>query len=177
MENLDANNPMNSIIKIAPILKELLGEEYAISISDTEKFLLYIPGANIDHKVTPGFPIERTVSHRCVKEGRRLTAMAGSETFGFPYMGKVVCVRDEQHNIVGTLGISLPITLVEKIKDLSVNLVSAVNEISAYTTNLSAASAQELSSTVPKEVSSLITAVPVHSAIPLALAETGFNRH
>ncbi|MFZ5648137.1 MAG: methyl-accepting chemotaxis protein [Bacillota bacterium] len=145
---MSENKHLDSIIKTAPLLKETLGEEYAVTISDTERFLVYIPGTVLDHKIKSGDPVNPgTVTYRCLKEGKRLVVMAGSETFGFPYMGKVTCIRDDQNNVVGTLGFWLPVTLVEKIKDLSQNLVAAVNEISAHTTNLSA-SAEQLSSTV-----------------------------
>lgn len=142
------NHYVESAIKLAPLLKEVVGEEYAITVSDTERFLVYIPGLELNHKIKSGDPVTPgTVTYRCLKEGKRLVVMAGSETFGFPYMGKVVCIRDEQNNIAGTLGFWLPVTLVEKVKDLSDKLVSAISEISAHTTNLSA-SAEQLSSTV-----------------------------
>lgn len=141
-------NHIDKFIQAAPVLKEVLGEDYAITVSDNEKFLFYIPGAELDHKIKSGDAVTPgTVTYRCLKEGKRLVVMAGSEKFGFPYMGRITCIKDEQNNVVGTLGFWLPVTLVEKIKELSEKLVSAVTEISSHTTNLSA-SAEQLSSTV-----------------------------
>lgn len=142
------NTVLDSLVKVAPLLKEVMGEEYAVTVSDTERFLAYIPGAELDHALKAGDPVTPgTVTYRALQEGKRLVVMAGSEKFGFPYMGKIICIFDEKNNIMGTMGFWLPVTLVEKIKDLSEKLVTSVTEISSYTTNLSA-SAEELSSTV-----------------------------
>ncbi|MCL6479234.1 MAG: chemotaxis protein [Peptococcaceae bacterium] len=139
---------MQKYIDIAPVLKELLGEDYAITISDTENFIYYIPGIELDHKLRAGDPVKPgTLSRRCLESGKRLVDMVGSEVYGFPYMGKVTCIRDESNNIVGTLGFWLPITRAEKMKNMTEKMVAAVSRMSSYATNLSA-SAEELASTV-----------------------------
>lgn len=139
---------ISKLVELAPFLKEVLGEDYGITVSDTEKFLAYIPGKELDHKIKAGDPVTPgTLTRRCLEAGKRIVATAGSEKFGFPYMGKATCIRDESNNIVGTLGFWLPTTRVEKLGDMSEKMVAAVSQISAYTTNLSA-SAEELASTV-----------------------------
>lgn len=141
-------NFMQKIVELAPFLKEVLGEDYVVTVSDTEKFLCYIPGNELDHKIKAGDPVKPgTLTHKCLEAGKRLVATAGSQMFGFPYMGKATCIRDESNKIVGTLGFWLPTTRVEKLKDMSEKMVAAVGQISAYTTNLSA-SAEQLASTV-----------------------------
>lgn len=145
---MSSGSYMQKYIEVAPVLKEVLGKEYAISVTDTECFICYIPGAELNHNLSPGAPVNPgTITHRCIQEGKRIVALNGSEMFGFPYMGKVVCVRDEKNNAVGTLGFWLPTTRVEDMNTMSEKLYGAVGQILSYTTNLSA-SAEELASTV-----------------------------
>jgi len=141
-------NYMQKVVDLAPQIKELLGEDFAVTVTDTEKFLCYIPGIDLDHKIKAGDTVNPgTLSHRCLQSGRRVVATAGSEMFGFPYMGKVTCIKDESSSVVGTLGFWLPTSRVEKVKLMSDKMVTAVSQIMSYATNLSAA-AEELASTV-----------------------------
>ncbi|MFZ5632149.1 MAG: methyl-accepting chemotaxis protein [Bacillota bacterium] len=142
------NGYIQRYVDMAPVLKEVMGEDYAVTVSDTERFLYYVPGIELDHKIQAGEPIKPgTLTHRCLESGKRVVATAGSELYGIPYMGKVTCIKDGSNNIVGTLGFWLPITRAEKMKNMAEKMVAAVSQISSYTTNLSA-SAQELASTV-----------------------------
>lgn len=145
---MNNGNYIKRVVDLAPQLKEVLGEDYVVTVSDKEKFLYYVPGVELDHKIKAGDPVKPgTVTYRCLESGNRTVASAGSEMYGVPYMGKVECIRDETNNIVGTLGFWLPTTRVEKVKDMSEKMISAVNQISSFTTSLSAA-AEELASTV-----------------------------
>lgn len=145
---MNYDNYIQKIVDLAPQIKDLLGEDYALTVSDTEKFLYYVPGIELNHKIQYGDPVKPgTLTHRCLKSGHRVVATAGSEMYGVPYMGKVTCIRDQSNTIMGTLGFWLPTSRVEKVKLMSENMVSAVNQILSYATNLSAA-AEELASTV-----------------------------
>lgn len=139
---------MQMIVEITPILRELLGDEYAITVSDTEKFLFYGPGKVLNHKIQPGDLVKQgSMTHRSLESGKRLTAKADSKLYGVPYMGTVICLRDESNNIVGTLGLTVPTTQLEKMVNMSEKLVVAVNQISSNAINLTA-SAEELASSV-----------------------------
>lgn len=139
---------MHMIVEITPILRELLGDEYAITVSDTEKFLFYGPGKVLNHKIQPGDLVKQgSMTQRCLENGKRLTAKADSKLYGVPYMGTVICLKDESNNIVGTLGLTVPTTQLEKMVNMSEKLVVAVNQISSNAINLTA-SAEELASSV-----------------------------
>lgn len=142
------NSCIQRVVELAPLLKEALGEEYAVTVTDTDYFIWYAPGVDLNHNIKPGDPIvPGAVSCRCLKTGKRIVTTAGPETYGVPYMGKVTPVRDENGVVVGTVGFWLPITLVNKVRRMSDKMVSAVGHILSYATNLSAA-AEELASTV-----------------------------
>jgi len=145
---LESGSFIPKIIEIAPILRELLGDEYVITVSDTEKFLYYSPGIELNLKIQPGDLIKQgSMTHRCLQSGKRLTTKADSKLYGVPYMGSVICLRDQSKNTVGTLGLILPTTRLEKMVNMSEKLVVAVNQISSNATNLTA-SAEELASSV-----------------------------
>ncbi|MHB8916418.1 MAG: methyl-accepting chemotaxis protein [Desulfocucumaceae bacterium] len=145
---MNNDNYIKRVVDLAPQLKEVLGEEYAVSVTDTEKFIFYTPGIQLDHKVKYGDPIRPgSLTYRCMESGNRTVASAGSELYGVSYMGKAVCIRDETNKIVGTLGFWLPTTRTEKVLEMSDKMISAVSQISSFATNLSAAS-EELASTV-----------------------------
>lgn len=145
---LESSSSIQLLIKIAPLLRELLGEEYVITISDTEKFVFYSPGIKLNQKIKPGDFIKTgSMTYRCIESGKRQTARVGNEIYGVPYMGTVICIRDDSNNVVGTMGVAIPTILVEKMNDMSEKLVTGVNQVLSNTTMLSA-SAEELSSTV-----------------------------
>lgn len=141
-------NYINKVLEMAPLLRDLLGEEYAISITDKEEFLYYSPGTELDHKVQPGDPLKQgSVTHEVLESGRRIISKTGSELYGVPDISIITCVKDESGNVVGTLGLTKPTTQVEKLNAMSEKMIDAVSTVSSYITNLSA-SAEELSSTV-----------------------------
>lgn len=142
------DNMLEKVVQLVPLIKEVLGDEWAVTVTDTGKNVLVMPGARIKFKARPGETVkEGTLSRRCLESGERGVAMMGSEVFGFPYMGKAACIRDEANNIVGTLGFWQPTQLAEKIKDVSEILAKSITGISVFATSLSAA-AEELSATI-----------------------------
>lgn len=141
-------NYMDRLAEIGPVFKELLGEEYVITVTDTERFLYYIPGSDLNHGIRPGDPIKPgSMTHKCLQSGRRLVTSASAELYGVPYIGTALCIRDESGRIAGTIGFFLPIARVEKVRMMSESMAEAITEVSAYAENLSAA-AEELASTV-----------------------------
>lgn len=139
---------LQEIVNLAPLLREVIGDEYVITVSDTEKFIYYSPGTELNHNIKPGDPIKPgSMTHRCLEAGRRLVTTADSKLYGVPYIGTITCVRDESNNIVGTLGLSLPTTNIEKLNSMAEKMASSIGQIMNYATNLSAA-AEELASTV-----------------------------
>lgn len=143
-----ANEALQALISLGPAIKEVLGDEYALTISNTKDYLYYRPGKLLDHKIKPGDPVPpKSGTAKCLNSGQRQVVSIGSEVFGIPYLGKVSCIRDEANNIVGTLGFWWPITRVKKIQTMSEKMVNALHHMVTFTENLSA-SAEELASSV-----------------------------
>ncbi len=139
---------LQKVVELAPLLKEAIGDEYAVTITDTEQFVWYAKGNQLDHNIKPGDPIvSGALSGRCLEDKQQVVAMAGPETYGVPYMGRVTPIRNEAGDIVGTLGVWLPTTRVAKVNNMSEKMVHAVEHIFSYAANLSAA-AEQLAATV-----------------------------
>ncbi|MBF7083863.1 chemotaxis protein [Desulfallas sp. Bu1-1] len=144
MENLLT---IESVVKIAPFIKLLLGDEVTVGVSDSEKFLYYIPGKNLDHQAKYGDPvIPGSLTDRALKTGIRQCAEVGEEVYGVPYIGQSVRINDESGQVIGALTICVPITQAKQVKEMTEKLEGLVGGISENTASLSASS-EELAST------------------------------
>ncbi|MCL6525218.1 MAG: hypothetical protein K6T34_11255 [Thermoflavifilum sp.] len=139
---------LDQLVSFGPLIRNVLGEEVALSVSDTEKFLLYSPGKNLNHGVKIGDPVKPgTLTARSLSSGKREVAVMGPEVYGIPYTGKITCVRDKNNRVIGTFGIWEPTTKIESVKGMAENLDKAVTEIFSNSANM-AATAEEIAATI-----------------------------
>lgn len=140
-----------NIISMARHIKELLGPDVAIALSDREKFLYYEPGLAIDHAVKAGDLIkEGSITHQVLMQNMRLeTTVTDKSLYGVAYMGVGIPIRTEDRQVFGVLAVFRPTTageIRETLLDNAGKLESAMDTMNQTITGL-AASSQDLSST------------------------------
>ncbi|SMB99173.1 Methyl-accepting chemotaxis protein (MCP) signalling domain-containing protein [Thermanaeromonas toyohensis ToBE] len=97
---------LEAFVEVAPYLPGLFAGDCAISVCDTEKVLIYVPGKRIKHNVKPGDPLlPASAVGRAITEGKRMVARVGPEVLGIPYVARAVPIIEEGR-VVGGISVS-----------------------------------------------------------------------
>lgn len=131
-------------ISMAGSVKNLLGPEAAVGLSDLEKFHFYAPGVNLDHKAKPGDPIKPgTTTHQAIVGQHRIaTKMTDTSYYGVAYLSLVAPLYTPAGEMIGTIGVFKPTTAQDTLLEDAAKLEESLVVINQTTSNLSAASQQ-----------------------------------
>lgn len=132
---------------IAPYFNQLSTSDLAISIVDakSQKFLAYLPGEKIDHKLQEGDVCpEQTILMEAVRTKKRVARKAGKEVFGFPYLGIGIPLFDARGDIIGGVAVNQALDKQDLLFQMAGELQKAIGETNVAMEKL-AGEAQELS--------------------------------
>lgn len=109
---------------------QLFNQSCVIAVADTEKYLVYIPGNEIDHKIKAGDPlIYGSIMQKAIQLNKRVSVRNDSSLFGFPYIGTAFPIRDENGKVVGGLIHCENIKLLEEITTAAENLNGVTEDV------------------------------------------------
>lgn len=137
---------LDCLLRVAPTLAELLGEDAVLGITDQEKFLFYKEGRSIHLGVKAGDRVvEKSVAGTVLRSSRRVSMDVDATLYGVAYTATGVPVVNENGEILGSVNICNPTTSQtrRKLFDTSVELKDSLETISKTVENL-AAGAQDL---------------------------------
>jgi uncharacterized protein YukE len=128
-------------LTLAPSIKSILGDDYGVYVTDSEKYLCCDHGVlKLNLKVGDIVkPI--SVMGRSMDQNKRVLTKVGPELFGVPYMASSNPLHDDSGRVVGGLAIIFP-ARVEIIKTSTELIDSNTLDISAATQELSAGAEQ-----------------------------------
>ena len=109
----------------APYVGAIFREDAVIRVTDKEKLLTYVPGRELDIRVTEGTPITPRME-RCIKEDRIDTYQVEKEKYGFPIKVINVPIHGVHGEAIGM------ISAVLNVNDTA-ELAAAMNSISRLT--------------------------------------------
>jgi hypothetical protein len=147
MEERQEHTILDCFQAIAPYFNKLSTDDLAVAIVDaqTRKFLSYVPGEKIDHKLKRGgLCPEKTIIMEAIRTKKRIVQKAGREVFGFPYLGVGLPIKDEQGNVIGGISVNQSLEKQDLILNMADELEKAIIETSTAAERL-AGEAQELS--------------------------------
>ena len=160
------------LIKMAPYLHQIIGDDCGLGIADREKYLYNKNGKILQLPVKVGdFIKEGSVADTTIKASHRLVKRVPQEVFGTPYVGMGIPVRDEDGRIIGAMIVIKPIDIQEKVSNMAEDLNGSMENISTVVSGLMssseqlAATAQELAENTSgiekdiKEMDSVITLI------------------
>ena len=135
------------MVKLAPAVKGMLGDEVGLYVADRENYVYCAPGA-VKLALRAGDRVqEGSVTFRALQSGNRAVARVGGEVYGIPYIGVSYPIIDQERGeTVGAVGTTTPITRQEKLIAVAGNMEKQVEAIAMATGNLSA-TAEELAAT------------------------------
>lgn len=122
---------LNSFVKVAPYINSLTIDDIGVTVSDTEKYLIFVKGDHVPQLVEEGQSIpESTVVAKCMRAGKKVIDKVGAEVFGFPYIACGIPIR-ENNNIVGAVSFVISIEKQEKLLTLAEELSGGLEELTS----------------------------------------------
>lgn len=137
---------LKSALDLAPLVASVYPEPVMVGVTDTEKYLYYLPAPELNIRIKPGDPIPKgSIADTVLQAGQPVTRRVSSEIFGVPYIATSAPLIDAQGQIVGAVMTGTNIDKQEKTQNMADNLSASAQELTASSQNL-AASAQHLAS-------------------------------
>lgn len=145
MESQKLNEKLEWLIKLAPIIKDVIPGDVMVGITDTERYVHYIPGNEMNLGGDPtGTPIaDGDALSTAIKTKRNQYMQVPKEVFGIPFKATGVPVFDDDGKLIGGLGVGISMSNQERLSNMAQQFASTSEEVSASTEELSS-SAQDL---------------------------------
>lgn len=123
---------LQSFIKVAPYLNQLIQDDITVGIYDTEKLLLNIPGETFALNVKPGDALdpEDIITH-AIRDNEPKSQMVPKELFGFPLIARAIPIKDDEGRIIGGIGIGTSLEKSNNLFNVAENLSAIVEETAA----------------------------------------------
>lgn len=144
----EIHSKLQSLINIAPIIKQLFKQDVSIGISDTEKVIFYLPSkelsfessaseSTIYRKLEPQDPMTTVI-----KTKKRLELIVPKELYGHPLriIGVPIFSDEKLNEVIGSISITMNIDTQIRLKNVSEKFSSSSAEIYASTKKLTESS-------------------------------------
>lgn len=140
-----SSHPMlDYLVKLAPFIQDAIPFGAMVGVTDTEKFLLYLPTENLNLGEITGMTIpEGDAIYEAIKTNKTQMITVPKKAFGIPFKAKGVPIKDDEGRIIGGLGIGVSLVGQEKLTEMAKQFTATAEELSVSTEELSSSS-QEL---------------------------------
>lgn len=126
---------------VLPFLNELVTSDVGVSLTDTEKYVYYKPGNELNLNVTPGMPLKPgSAVYRAIHERRRVAIRADKSLFGIPYIAVAIPVFDRLGTVIGAACIQESISRQEALKEMSATLTQNLTLVAGNAEKITAQS-------------------------------------
>lgn len=155
----EKNELLDYWVKLAPKIKEGIPFDVMIGVTDTEKFLLYLPASNLNLGAIDGMLVpEGDAIYLAMKSNKAQMVSVPKEAFGIAFKAKSVPITDEHGKVIGGFGIGISLENQEKLSSVAQHFASTSEEIAASTQELSSSALElanfmEVLRTAQKEMS------------------------
>lgn len=137
---------LDCFVELAGYFNKLTQEDVAVAIVEvgTNAIQAYYPGEKINHGLKRGDVVpETTIVVEAMQKRQTLVRKAGSEAFGFPYMGIGMPII-ENGELLGGISVNQALDQQERVLNMSDDLQRSLEETSSVTEKL-AGESEELS--------------------------------
>ena len=129
---------LNHFQQVLPRLNELYIGDVGVCLTDTEKYLFYQPGKEMDLKVIVGNPVKSgTSSYRSIHEGVRILAHGDKALFGVPYIAISIPIYNDRR-IIGSAGIQTTTERQELLEEMAMKLRDNISDLASTTEEICA---------------------------------------
>ncbi|MBP2656712.1 MAG: yfmS 9 [Firmicutes bacterium] len=135
---------LNYFQYVAPMLTELLPNDYCVAVTDKEKYLLAKPSKKINLNISPGTLLKSGTSvFMAMAEKRRIIVKGDKSLFGIPYIAYAHPILNEVDEVIGCISVAEPVDRQKSLKEMADNLSSSISVLASTSEEISA-QAQEI---------------------------------
>ena len=125
----ETNEVLQRYIQVIPVVKDALGMDIMMSITNGEEFLAYWPG----RKMVADIKVGDKLSHddpmwTSFTTGKKLEQVCPADVYGFAFKAITIAIKDGR-DIVGTMGIAISLETETFTKDASDKLLESLNVV------------------------------------------------
>ena len=129
MEETKTNSVLEEYIRTIPVIKDALGMDIMMSITNGEEFLAYWPG----DKMVADIHIGDKLSHddpmwTSFTTGKKLEQICPADVYGFAFKAITIAIKDGR-DIVGTMGIAISLETETFTKNISDKLLESIDVV------------------------------------------------
>lgn len=130
---------------VMPFIQEMISVDHCmVAVADTENFIYFQNANKMSIPVSAGTKIPHgDTMAQAIKLNKTVTVFVPAELFGKRLRSTCSPIRDDEGNVIGGFGIGFSMENTDVLTDVSHNLVSSVEEITATSEEISS-SAQEV---------------------------------
>lgn len=144
---------LDVVIEMMPYLRNMMGSNVNLSVTDLEQFLYYDEGTNLKLGIKAGDKIkEGNLPDSAIKAGQKIVRKVPAEIYGLPYVGTCIPIKVDGH-VIGTYAVIRPINIEEKMQNMAQNISSSIAFLTSGSSGF-AASSEELAATSSESVNS-----------------------
>lgn len=144
---MEREKAVQYFIEMAETLQNCYDEDVIIGISDTHRFLKYLPGKELDVHAKEGAPLQPgEAMYECIKTGKRIVQLIPKEILGIPFKSITVPIKNEEGYTVGSISIGRSLKTQNRHMELTQNVAAALEEITASIDEISGGADQIASS-------------------------------
>ena len=123
------NQVLENYIRIVPVIKDALGLDIMMSVTDGNEFLAYWKG----DKMVADIHVGDILSHddpmwTSFTTGRKLEQICPADVYGFAFKAITIAIKDGQE-IVGTMGIAISLENETYTKEASARLLETISRV------------------------------------------------
>jgi len=144
----NVNQLLESLKLTLPLVQKLFPIDVMFALSDSESFVYYLPGDEIDIQIQEGTPIPQSGGIRkSLESGEAVSANVPKEIYGLPFKSSSLPIKGEDGSIEGvfTMGISLKN---QETLSYAANALATTSEEINSTSEEIAGTASELANTI-----------------------------
>ena len=128
---------LSSFVKVAPYINHLTHADFAVSVCNLEKCLIYVPSKKQNHGIKSGDPhIKSSVTYESIILGKKVVKRVGPDVFGFPYIAIALPI-EEEGKVVGSVAFTEAVDTQDILLALADNLHDTMKQLISITDTIS----------------------------------------
>lgn len=149
MDNQNELGQLLESLKISlPLVQRLFPLDVMFALADSEKFIYYLPGTELDIRIEEGTPVPPSGGIRMALErGENVSANIPKDIYGWPFKSTSMPIRDQNGVIAGVFTIGISLSNQETLSDAA-NALAVTSEQISSTSEEIAETASDLANTV-----------------------------
>jgi len=137
---------IDKLTSVLPYLHQLYGNEVVLAVTNTDTYVAYQRGTELDLGINPGDRIkDGSIAQAVINEGRRVVRHISKEVYGVPYVAVATPIL-EDGKVVGSLCVGRRTDTEEELARMAERMNQSIEAVSQGSSGF-AASSEELAST------------------------------